>query len=125
MNLHGLVSGAIGTVNPFVIVTVQFSAGASAAPDGTLIPAYAPEDVSAQIQAMGWRDLEKMEGLNLQGSLCKIYFYGFVEAIVRNTQKGGDLVTVTGGPYAGTWLTNTVLEAWPDWCAVACILQNT
>lgn len=125
MNLHGIVSGAIAVVNPFIDVTVQISTGDVTRPDGTRIPLYDTLPFSAQIQALDGGDLRQIEGLNLQGTFCKIYFFGSVEGIVRDVDKGGDLVTVPSGVWAGTWLTKKVFEAWPDWCAIACVLQNT
>lgn len=115
----------IGTINPFIDVSVQISTGDMARPDGTRVPLYDTQPFSAQIQALEGDDLRQMEGLNLQGTFCKIYFYGLVEGIVRDVDKGGDLVTVPSGVYAGTWLTKKVFEAWPDWACVACVLQNT
>lgn len=41
MNLHGLVSGAIGLVNPFVPMTIRLSEGYTTQADGTRVPAYA------------------------------------------------------------------------------------
>lgn len=125
MNLHGLVSGAVGTVNPFIDVTVQISTGDMTRPDGARVPLYDTQTYSAQIQALESGDLRQIESLNLQGTFCKIYFYGLVEGIVRDVDRGGDLVTVPSGVYTGTWLTKKVFEAWPDWCSIACVLQNT
>ncbi len=79
--------------------------------------------VPGQVQPMGWKDLQQIEGLNLQGTIRKIYFYGQVEAIVRVDSKGGDLVT---DPRGNIWLVNNVLEDWvySGWCAVVATLQN-
>ena len=81
--------------------------------------------VSAQVQAMTWRDLQQVEGMNLQGTRRKIYLYGRADGAVRPLAKGGDLVTIsTGGPNDGVYLVAQVLEQYPDWCSVACTLQN-
>lgn len=122
--MHGLVSGAIGAVNPFITVIVKQSAGYTTGPDGTQIPAYATASFSAQIQALTEKDLQHIDGLNLQGTLRKIYFYGQVAAVVRATKSGGALVIVSSGANAGTWLTNQVVEQWPDWCSIIVTLQN-
>lgn len=125
MNLHGLVSGAIAVVNPFIDVTVKASTGYTTRPGGEQVPLYSSQTYSAQIQALESGELRQIESLNLQGTFCKIYFYGLVEGIVRDVDRGGDLVIVPSGVYTGTWLTKKVFEAWPDWCAIACVLQNT
>lgn len=41
MNLHGVVSGAIGAVNPFVPGTIQISTGYSTSASGKRVPSYA------------------------------------------------------------------------------------
>jgi len=76
-----------------------------------------------QVQPLGWKDLQQIDGLNLQGTLRKAYLYGQVEAIVRDDEKGGDLITEPSGK---VWLVSNVLEDWTSagWCAVAVTLQN-
>ena len=76
-----------------------------------------------QVQPMGWKDLQQIDGLNLQGTMRKCYLYGQVEAIVRADGKGGDLIT---DPSGKVWLVNNVLEDWTyaGWCAVVVTLQN-
>ena len=80
--------------------------------------------LQAQIQPVTWRDIQQMEGLNLQGTRIKAYFYGRIDALVRPQDKGGDLVTVPGGAHAGVYLVAQVLEQFPDWCCCALTLQN-
>ena len=77
--------------------------------------------VPAQVQSLTFRDLQQIEGLNLQGTRRAIYFYGAIEGLVRPTGQGGDLVVLPDGQ---TWLVAIVLEHWPDWCKVAATLQN-
>jgi hypothetical protein len=77
-----------------------------------------------QVQPLGWRDLQQLDGLNLQGTRRKIYIHGEIDGIVRSENKGGDLIVVASGVNVGTWLVAQVLEAWPDWCCVAVTLQN-
>jgi hypothetical protein len=79
----------------------------------------------AQVQPVTWRDIQQMEGLNLQGTRSKIYLYGRVDGLVRSLRKGGDLVVIaTGGVSDGTYLVAQVLEQYPDWCSAALTLQN-
>lgn len=77
--------------------------------------------VPAQIQSLTFRDLQQIDGLNLQGNRNGIYFYGQIDGIVRPDNKGGDLITFPDG---SIWLVAIVLEDWPDWCKVAATRQN-
>jgi|SRR5580700_1222471 hypothetical protein len=120
MNLHGIVAGNISAVNPFVTVVISASAGYATLPSAERVPQYNNTPAQAQIQAMTGGDLRQIEGLNLNGTLRKFYFYGDVEATVRADLKGGDIITDMEGQ---EWLVNQVMETWPDWCAVVATLQ--
>lgn len=125
MNLHQIVSGAIGTVNPFVPAMIRISTGYTTSPDGTQVEAYATfKEVPVQVQALTGKDLRQLEGLNLNGTLRAIYMNGRADGVVRSQMKGGDLVTLFSGPNVGVWLVNQVLEQWPDWVKFACTMQN-
>lgn len=125
MNLHGIAAPLIGAVNPFIEATLLKSTGYTVNASYEQVPGYAaPEVVRAQVQPLTWRDLEHVDGLNLQGTRRKIYLYGRADGQVRVSEKGGDLVTIASGVNAGTWLVVYVFEQWPDWCAVCCTLQN-
>lgn len=125
MNLHGLVSGAIAAVNPFVPCTIQASTGYTTDAAGKRVPTYAaPFTIPGQVQALTFKDLTQLDGLNLNGTRRAIYFNGRVDAIVRVDNKGGDLITIADGVNAGVWLVALVLEQWPDWVKVAVTLQD-
>lgn len=124
MDLHGLASGAVGVVNPFVPATIQISTGYTVAGTGKQVPTYSSVDVSAQVQALSYKDLQQLDGINMNGTRRAIYVRGKFDSVVRPTRKGGDLVTITDGVNAGVWLTAMVLEQWPDWCKLAVTLQN-
>ena len=126
MNLHAIVAGVIGTVNEPMLVTVQVSTGPGpTARDGKRSPTYAaPFNLWADVQAFTTKDLQLIDRLNIQKSDRAIYFNGEVDAIIRMSQKGGDLVTLPDGT---VYLTTAVIERWgaaPDWCRVAVTLQN-
>jgi len=74
-----------------------------------------------QIQNLTYRDLQQLEGLNIQGVRHAVYINGRVDGIIRSQNKGGDLITFSDGT---TWLIAHVLEYWPTWCKVAATLQN-
>lgn len=124
MNLHDIVSGAIGVVNPFIAGTYTVSSGYTTGEDGSRVSLYSSVDVSAQVQPMSYRDLQQVEGLNLNGTRRSIYVNGRFDGVVRPSQKGGDLITILVGINRGVWLTALVLEQWPDWVKVAATLQN-
>jgi hypothetical protein len=126
VNLHGIVSGAISAVNPFVAATVQRSTGYTTNSDGSRVPTYTTFSVSVQMQALTYTDLRELDALNITGKRRKIYLSGDVEGIIRADQRGGDLIVFPTGtlPEGNTWLAAYVLENWPDWVSVAITLQD-
>lgn len=125
MNLHGLARGGVGAVNPFIDADFKSSTGYTTQADGIRVPTYAePVTVSVQVQSLTYRDLMQVDGLNLNGTKRAIYLTGTANGVVRLTQAGGDIFTISSGPNAGVWLVAMVLEQWPDWAKVAVTLQN-
>lgn len=125
MNLHGIVAGQIGAVNPFITVSIQVSTGSTPSANGQRVPTYAPAvERRAQVQPASYKDLQMVDGLNQGGERRKIYLYGVVDGLVRVENKGGDLITISGGVNAGVWLVNQTIEQWPDWVAAVITLQN-
>lgn len=125
MNLHGIAGPIIAAVNPTISADFQRSTGSTTLASGKQVPTYADAVcVPAQVQALTYRDLLQLEGLNIEGSRVAIYLYGEANNVVRVTQKGGDLITIRSGANRGVYLTAQVLEQWPDWCKVAATLQN-
>lgn len=121
MNLHGIVSGAIGTVNPFIAGTMKISTGYATSDAGTRTPTYSDLAVSVQLQAQTYKDLQQTDGLNIQGVLRSVYVKGNFNGVNRAGKKGGDLLVVG----ADTWLIVQPLEMWPDWCKFVVALQVT
>jgi hypothetical protein len=122
MNLHGIVKGAIGAVNPHVSVTIKHSTGEyDVLPDGAPVPKYDITDTTGQIQPLSEGDVAKVSNLGVQGVAQKAYLDGNVESLVRATGQGGDLLTIGGREY----LVVAVLERWPDWCCVGLSMQVT
>jgi hypothetical protein len=132
LNLHRIVSGAIGAVNPFVPATVQVSAGYTTNPDGSRTPNYTTLAIGAQVQALTYNDLVHLDGLNIQGVRRAIYTNGSIMGLVRIDAKGGDVITFAPGllPEGDAWLCATVLEQWSDgsngasFCKICITLQN-
>lgn len=120
MNLHGIVSGAIGTVNPFVPAVLQASAGWTTDTDGTRIPTYTgAQTVMVQVQALTYADLKQISGLNITGDARVVYLDGDWRAVIRPGQNGGDLIQIGGNPY----LVVQTLEQWPDWTKLVAVKQ--
>lgn len=78
----------------------------------------------AQVQALTYKDLQQISGINLNGTRRAIYLQGKLDGVVRSLEKGGDLISIASGANAGEWLVGMVLEQWQDWCKVAATLQN-
>ena len=113
MNLHGIVSAAIGSVNPQICITVLRSSGYETNPDSTRTPTYeAPIVIYAQVQELTSADLRHVDGLNLQGEHRAVYMNGAAAGVVRTAGKGGDLMQFLGR----TWLVTAIPERWPNWC---------
>jgi hypothetical protein len=113
VNLHAIVSGAVGSVNPLVNISIQRSNGSTTNVDGTRVPSYAAAvTVQAQVQPLSAGDLQQIEGLNIQGEKRAVYINGRTDGLIRQDQKGGDLITFN----SQIWLNVHVLEYWPDWC---------
>ncbi|MDN7913683.1 hypothetical protein [Burkholderia cepacia] len=130
MNLHGLVSGVIGTVNPFVPATLQQSAGTyDTAPDGSRTPHYNTSPQTVQVQALSAREIAHLDGLNITGVLRKVYLNGDWRGVYRPGNQGGDrfkfaaAAPVPVSLQGTTWLVVQVFETWPDWCSLAILLQ--
>ena len=78
----------------------------------------------AQIQAMSTRDLRQVDSLNLQGTMSAIYLSGEISAIVRPSNRGGDLIIFPDG---SVYLVNLVTEPWSltaGWTKVIATLQD-
>lgn len=128
MNLHAIAAPAIAAVNPPVSCVLQVSTGYTTAADGTQVPSYATvTGVWADVQPLTWSDMQKLGGMNLQGTRRKIYLSGNTEGVDRQAIKGGDLIQMPNMPdFPGptTWLVAQVLEWFQGWCSVAATLQN-
>ena len=113
MNLQGIVSGVISSVNPQVPGQMLVSTGYATDDSGSRAPTYAPSvPVSVQLQPLSYKGLHQVDGLNLTGIVKEAYVNGNFEGVNRGAQKGGDLLVID----TETWLIVQPLEEWPDWC---------
>jgi hypothetical protein len=120
LNLHAVVSGAIGAINPFIPAALKRSDGYTTADDGTQIPQYSTFNLMIQVQNLTNKELSQIEGLNIQNTTNAVYLSGDWNGTVRVGSKGGDLLIFNDK----VWLAVTVLENWPLWTKLAVVLQN-
>ncbi len=93
MNLHGIVRGAINSVNADRPALYLKSTGNSINADFSQTPAYAPAvPVRVQIQPLGKEELRHIEKLNLQGVFRTVFMFGNTQGVVRVLAQGGDLL---------------------------------
>jgi len=114
-NLHGLVRGAINSVNPDVAGQWLVSTGNTVDDAGKQTPSYATAvPVKLQIQAIRGSNLKKYAFLQAQGVFRAVYMFGAPDAINRLVQKGADLLTFPQYPTGPvcTWLVSAVDEPW-------------
>jgi hypothetical protein len=119
MNLRDIASKAVSPVNSEIAITIKQSTGYTTGADGAQTPTYSTVSTTGRIQALSGGDIKRIEGLNIQGVVQKVYLNGNYEGQFRKLGKGGDLL-VFGGK---TYLVNIVFERWPDWCAVGVTAQ--
>lgn len=127
MNLHGLVRGAIQSVNPDIPAQYVASAGNTQSASFKQVPAYAAAvPVRIQAQPLKYSDLMHVEALNIAGVFRSVHLYGLNQGITRPNQKGGDYLQFPQFPGMATqwWLTISVREQWPDWARVLVCLQT-
>jgi len=129
MNLLQITAGVVSAVNPMLGVTVRLSNGYTQDANFKRVPAFTDVPAMAQVQALSFRDIQQIDGLNLNGSRKAIYVEGNIDGLVRPDKKGGDLIVFPDGT---TWLVAMVLESWLNnrndgttgWVKVAATLQN-
>lgn len=125
MNLHNIVGPVIAAVNPPLAGTYQESNGYTTGSGGKRTPVFKPAvAVSVQVQALQYRDLMQLDGLNINGEKRAMYISGNWQAVARPDAKGGDLITLAD---ATVWLVVLVLENWfasAGWCKVAVVKQD-
>jgi hypothetical protein len=126
VNLHSIVAGAIAAVNPRVTGQYQQSTGTRTLVSGKRVPDYlAATPITVQLQALTYKDLVQVDGLNLNGQAHAMYVSGDIEAVVRQDNKGGDIITLPDG---SIWLVVHVLENWQltsGWAKVAVVRQSS
>ncbi len=125
MNLHQIASQYTSAVNPWITATIQVSTGFTTDENFIRVPSYAaPVTAQVQMQSLTYQDLQQIDGLNIQGERRAMYLNGAWNGLVREDQKGGDLITLPNGT---VWLVAMVLEDWSDlnnWVKLCVTRQN-
>ena len=124
MDLHAIAAPIVAAVNPYQEALIMVSNGYTTNPDFSRTPLYKPTRIPVQVQALTYKDLQQLSGINMNGEARGVYFFGDFNGVVRAAQQGGDLVTLSEPPNAGNWLIVHVLENWPGWTKAACVLQT-
>lgn len=125
-DLNSIAANIVSAINPWTTVTIQISQGSiTSEADGSTVPQFSdPFAINVQVQPIGWKDLQQLNGMNIQGIRWKLYLDGELNGVVRPELKGGDLVNILSGRHKGKWLVNQVLEQWDAWVCAAITLQN-
>jgi len=120
INVRGLANSATSTVNNNAYITILSSNGYTIGAGRKQIPTYDPiVSGMAQTQALDNADLEKIQGLNMQGVYRSLYLQGALHGVIRKTGDGGDLISYNNQ----RWLVSKVIETWDDWTKVVICLQ--
>lgn len=122
MNLHSIVRGVVGAVNPYVEAQIYRSTGPTKNADYSTSAGYAePVTMKVQKQAVSQADLRHMDNLNIQGDMVSIWTDGNWCGMSRTKQTGGDKFVIGDE----VWLVVAVPEIWPDWTRVIVCRQLT
>jgi hypothetical protein len=126
MNLHNIVGPIVAAVNPYVLASYQRSIGSTTNPDGSRVPKFTdPVIVQVQMQALTYKDLIQLDGINLNGEKHAMYISGKWEGVSRPESKGGDIITLEDGTVL---MVVQILENWftsDGWVKVAVTQQTS
>lgn len=125
INIRAMVNARTQVVNSNQTITLFRSNGFTVSSNGKQVPIFITLTGDAQIQALGPKDLQHINNLNIQNVDRKVYLYGNWMGVVRADSKGGDVLQfpqIPGGPDQ-QWKAITVFETWPEWCSIGVSLQ--
>jgi hypothetical protein len=121
MNLHDVVAGAIGSVNPHETVTIWRCTGVNVT-KGVVSPVYAPLTRRAQIQQPSPSDLQQNERVARAQHSLKAWVNVPADTVNRNAQTAEDIIERDDGTY---WLIVGIREAFEraGWVSVLAVEQ--
>ena len=122
MNLHAIVSGAIGCVNKHELVTIYRCNGTTNTA-GVVSVTYTPSDIMAQVQAPNAGDLKLFDNLADAKHVKKFYINASAHTINRHEETAGDIIERADGSY---WLIDMIRDDFsPEgWLCVIGTLQH-
>ena len=106
MNLHAIVSGAIGSVNRHELVTIYRCNGTTNTA-GMVSVTYTHEDIMAQVQAPNAGDLRLFDNLADAKHVKKFYINASAHTINRHEETAGDIIERADGSY---WLIDMIRD---------------
>jgi hypothetical protein len=121
MNLHSVVAGVIGAINPHEEVTVYTNTGTTNV-KGKITPTYEKSTRRAQVQGISESDLKLTARLAESEHRLKFWLDAPVTTINRVTQSAGDIIGRADGTY---WLIVACADDFAPvgWQSVLCVLQ--
>ena len=122
MNLHAIVSDAIGSVNHHEMVTIYRCTGLTNTA-GVMHVTYTPQDILAQVQAPNAGDLKLFDNLADAKHVKKFYINASAHTINRHEETAGDMIERADGSY---WLIDMIRDDFsPEgWLCVIATLQH-
>lgn len=125
MNIRAIANARTQIVNSNQTITLFRSNGFTVGSNGKQVPVFITLTGDAQIQALGPKDLQHINNLNIQNVDRKVYLYGNWMGVVRADSKGGDVLQFPQVPGGANqqWKVVTVFETWDTWVAVGVSLQ--
>lgn len=122
MNLHAIVSGAIGSVNHHEVVTIYRCNGTTNTA-GVVSVTYTPSDIMAQVQAPNAGDLKLFDNLADAKHVKKFYLNASAHTINRHEETAGDIIERADGSF---WLIDMIRDDFsPEgWLCVLGTLQH-
>ena len=122
MNLHQIVSGAIGSVNHHEMVSLYRCTG-TANVDGVVSVTYEKTDILAQVQAPTAADLRLYDNLADARHVKKFYINAPASTINRQEKTAGDIFERADGTY---WLIDMIRDDFsPEgWLCCLATLQH-
>ena len=122
MNLHAIVSGAIGSVNKHELVTI-YRCNGTTNNAGVVSVTYTPSDIMAQVQAPNAGDLKLFDNLADARHVKKFYINASAHTINRHEETAGDIIERADGSY---WLIDMIRDDFsPEgWLCVIATLQH-
>lgn len=122
MNLHAIVSGAIGSVNHHEMVTIYRCTGLTNTA-GVVSVTYTPSDIMAQVQAPNAGDLKLFDNLADAKHVKKFYINASAHTINRHEETAGDIIERADGSY---WLIDAIRDDFSreGWLCCLATLQH-